>query len=216
MAEIYESVPDVNKKSKLKNFYESNKILIFSFITIMLILIFFFLFYFEKKEEKKVLLSENFIQAKIYLGSKNNEKAINILKSIIDSNDYTYSTLSLFLIVNQNLIKNKNEVAELFSQVLENNKLNKELRNLLIFKKAVYESSYVTESEILKSTEFLISKDNETLWRPHALLLLGDYFVSKNEYLKAKEFYLQILLIKNLHANLYEKAKSQLIIIENK
>ena len=57
--------------------------------------------------------------------------------------------------------------------------------------------------------------NNETLWKPHALLLLGNYFVSKKEYLKAKEFYTQILSLKGLHKDLYEQARSQLVFIAN-
>ena len=53
------------------------------------------------------------------------------------------------------------------------------------------------------------------MWRPHALLLLGDYFVSKGEYLKAKEFYTQILSINNLQKDLYDQAISQLTLITN-
>ena len=57
--------------------------------------------------------------------------------------------------------------------------------------------------------------NTETVWKPHALLLLGDYFVSKKEYLKATEFYAQILSLKNLHKELYNQARSQLIFIAN-
>jgi hypothetical protein len=45
--------------------------------------------------------------------------------------------------------------------------------------------------------------------------LLGDYFVFKKEYLKAKEFYLQILSIKDLNRELYENAELQLSLISN-
>ena len=66
---------------------------------------------------------------------------------------------------------------------------------------------------MLKSIKPLISK--ETLWKPHALLLLGDYFVFNKEYFKAKEFYTQILSLKNLHKEMYEIARSRLILITN-
>jgi len=58
--------------------------------------------------------------------------------------------------------------------------------------------------------------NNDTLWKPHALLLLGDYFSQKNEYTKAKEFYGQILLIKNLKKELYDNAIFQLSQIDSK
>ena len=57
--------------------------------------------------------------------------------------------------------------------------------------------------------------NTETVWKPHALLLLGDYFFSKKEFIKAKEFYTQILYLKNLHEELYKYTKSQLGMINN-
>ena len=97
--------------------------------------------------------------------------------------------------------------------ILENNKFEKEIKNLLIFKKALISTNFANESELLEVTKPLLNE--ETLWKPHALLLLGDYFLSKNEYLKAKEFYTKIFSIKNLQKDIYEHARSQLAIITN-
>ena len=72
-------------------------------------------------------------------------------------------------------------------------------------------SFFVAESELLEGIRPLLN--TETLWKPHALLLLGDYFLSKQEYLKAKEFYTQILSINNLQKDLYNQARSQLSFI---
>ena len=105
------------------------------------------------------------------------------------------------------------ELLSLFDRILKNNKFEKEVRNLIIFKKALFQSNSVSEIELLETVNPLIN--TETLWKPHALLLLGDYFVSKREYLKAKEFYIQILALKNLHKELYEQARSQLMLITN-
>ena len=210
---LFEARYDLTKKSKLKKFYESNKIFIFSFIFILVILLSTFSFYLESKEKKKILLSENYLQAKIYLESGNRNKALDILKEVIFANDPTYSTLCFFLIVNQNLITDYKELSALFDHLLANNKFTIEVRNLLIFKKALLNSNFVNESELLESLRPLLK--TETLWKPHALLLLGDYFVSKGEYIKAIEFYQGIFTIKNLHKDLYNHAGSQLAIISN-
>ena len=202
---------DVTKKSKIKRFYESNKILIFSSILILIIVFGSLSFYLEKKEREKILLSENYIQAKIYLGNENKNEALNTLKKIIFANDPTYSTLSFFLILNQNLISDNKEISTLYDHLLKNNKFEKELRNLLIYKKALFDSNFVIETELLESIKPLLNTD--TLWKPHALLLLGGYFMSKGENIKAKEFYEQILSINNLHKDLYDQAKSQLVLI---
>ncbi len=210
---LFETQYDVTKKSKLKKFYEVNKILIFSVILILIIAIASVSFYSETKEKKKILLSDNYLTAKVYLENGDRNKVKNILKTIIFANDSTYSTLSLFLILNENLIVDQGELSNLFDHVLENNKFEKEVKNLIIFKKALFQSNFVSELELLDAVKPLIN--TETVWKPHALLLLGDYFASKKEYLKAKEFYVQILSLKNLHKELYNHARSQLIFITN-
>ena len=210
---LFETQYDVTKKSKLKKFYEVNKILIFSVILIFIIAIASVGFYSEAKKKKKILLSDKYLVAKVYLENSDKNKATNILKSVIFDNDSTYSTLSLFLILNENLIVDQGELSNLFDHVIENNKFEKEVKNLIIFKKALFQSNFVSELELLDTVKPLIS--TETVWKPHALLLLGDYFASKKEYLKAKEFYIQILSLKNLHKELYNQARSQLIFIAN-
>ena len=214
MAEnLFKAQYDVTKKSKLKRFYESNKILIFSFILILIILFGSFNFYFESKEKKKILLSENYLQAKIYLENGDRNKAISTLKEVILANDPTYSTLCLFLAMNQNLITDYRELSALFDHLLANNKFSKEIKNLLIYKKALLISSVVDESKLLESLKPLLNTN--TLWKPHALLLLGDYYVSKEEYIKAKEFYQKIFIMKNLHSDLYKQARAKLSVIVN-
>ena len=210
---LFEAQYNLTKKTKLRKFYETNKTLIFSVVLILIIIIASVSFYSEAKEKKKILLADNYLSAKIYLENDNKNKAKNILKTIIFANDNTYSVLSLFLILNENLIVDQRELYNLFDQVLENNKFEKEIKNLIIFKKALFQSNFISESELLETVKPLIN--TETVWKPHALLLLGDYFASKKEYLKAKEFYIQILSLKNLHKELYDQAKSQLIFITN-
>jgi len=202
---------DITKKSKIKKFYESNKILIFSSILILIILFGSLILYLENKERKKILLSENYIQAQFYLENGNKSEALNTLKKVIFANDPIYSTLSFFLMLNQNLINDYNEISVLYDHLLENNKFEEELRNLLIYKKALFNSNFVNESELLETIKPLLK--NDSLWKPHGLILLGDYFMSKGENIKAREFYQQILSINNLHKNIYDHAKSQLVLI---
>ena len=210
---LFKAQYDVTKKSKLRKFYEENKILIFSTILILVITIVSISYYLEIKEKKKILLAESYIEAKVYSQSGNRNKAKNILKTIIFANDSTYSPLSLFLILNENLIVEQKELLYLFNHILKNNKFEKEVRNLIIFKKALFQSNFVNELELLEAVNPLIN--TETLWKPHALLLLGDYFFSKKQYFKAKEFYIRVLSLKDLHKELYEQATFQLMLITN-
>ena len=210
---LYEAQYDVTKKNKIKKFYEENKILVFSIILILAIFISSVIFYSETKETKKILFADNYIEAKIYLEQNQRNEAKNILKTMIFANDSTYSTLSLFLVLNENLITNQKELSNLFDHVLENNKFDTEVKNLIIFKKALFQSNFVNQEELLDALKPLMT--TETLWKPHALLLLGDYFYAKKEYSEAKKFYLQILSLKNLHKEFYQQARSQLSFITN-
>jgi len=209
----FEARYDITKKSKLLKFYESNKILIFSFILSLIVAYFSINFYLDNKENKRILLSDNYIKAKFYLEKGNKTDALNILKEIFYSNDSTYSTLSFFLILDGNLITDDKQISNFYDHLLQNNKFDDEIRNLLIYKKALFDSNFVSEAELLKTTKPLLN--NETLWKPHALILLGDYFVSKGENTKAIEFYQQIFMIKGLNQNLYDQARSQLTAIAN-
>ena len=210
---LFEAQYDVTKQSKLRKFYEKNKILIFSLIAIAVILLFSFSFYLENRENKSIAMSEKYIEAKVHLEQDKKDEALMKLKELIFANDPTYSTLSFFLIMNQKLITDQNELSALFDHLLLENKFSKEMKNLMIYKKALYSSNFVKESELLEFVKPLIN--DESVWKPHVLILLGDYFASKGEFLKAIEFYQQIYLIKNLHDDLYRHVRSQLAIISN-
>ena len=204
---------DITKKSKLRKFYDVNKTLILLFLTLLIITIGSVSFYLSSKEKERVSLSDNYIKGKIYLKNGEKNKAKNILRKNIYENDATYSTLSLFLILNENLITEKKELLNLFNHVLENNKYEKELKDLLIYKKALFQSDFASEMELLEVVKPLINSDS--LWKPNALLLIGDYFASKKEYTKAKEFYTQVLYLRNLHKELYDQARSKLTLTAN-
>ena len=74
-------------------------------------------FYFEAKENKKMLLSENNIEARIYLANENRDRAKKILKKIILADDSTYSVLSLFLVLNQNLLLLSQSILEILNML---------------------------------------------------------------------------------------------------
>ena len=209
----FEAQYDVTSKSKVRRFYETNKVLIFSILFFFIILIGSFAFYSEYKEKKKIEISENYIKAQIMLEDGSKIQALEEFKKIILKKDSTYSVLAFFQVIDNNLIEDKDELALLYDYLLTNIKIDKELKNLLVYKNALFSSNFLSESVLLEFTKPLISSDS--LWKPHTLLLLGDYFMSKGERVKAIEFYQQILSLKGLHKDFYLKAKSQLDIIKN-
>ena len=210
---LFETQYDVTKKSRFRKLYDANRLLIFSTLFVLIIASISFSFYTASKEKKQILLADNYITAKFYLKNNERDKGRKILKEIILANNRTYSTLSLFLILDENLVDDQKEISNLFDHLLANNKFEQEVKNLIIFKKTLFLSNFANELEMVENAKQLINTN--TLWKPHALLLLGDYFSSKKQYLKAKEFYVQILSLQNLNMELYEQARSQLLLITN-
>ena len=180
----------LEKKSRLRKFYDSNKILIFSGLSTILIIILTFSIFTYSKNKKKISIAKNYINANIYLQNGNNVEALNILNKIIYADDPTYSSLSLFLLLNENLETDNAKILALFEHVLESNKFDGEIENLIILKKAIFETNFNDEQLILDTIKPLINED--TVWKANALMLAGNYYVSKGENLKAKEFFLKI------------------------
>ena len=210
---LFETQYDVTKKSKFRRLYDANKLLIFSTLFVLIIASISFSFYTVSREKKQILLADNYMVAIFYLQNNERDKGRKILKEIIIANNRTYSTLSLFLILDEDLVDDQKEISNLFDHLLANNKFEQEVKNLIIFKETLFLSNFANELEMVENAKQLINTN--TLWKPHALLLLGDYFSSKKQYLKAKEFYVQILSLQNLNIELYEQARSQLLVITN-
>ena len=210
---LFETQYDVTKKSKFRRLYDANKLLIFLTLFVLIITSISFSFYTVSREKKQILLADNYMVAIFYLQNNERDKGRKILKEIILANNRTYSTLSLFLILDEDLVDDQKEISNLFDHLLANNKFEQEVKNLIIFKKTLFLSNFANELEMVENAKQLINTN--TLWKPHALLLLGDYFSSKKQYLKAKEFYVQILSLQNLNMELYEQARSQLLLITN-
>ena len=210
---LFKTQYDVTKKSRFRKLYDANKLLIFSTLFVLIIASISFSFHTVSREKKQILLADNYMVAIFYLQNNERDKGRKILKEIILANNRTYSTLSLFLILDEDLIDDQRELSNLFDHLLANNKFEQEVKNLIIFKKTLFLSNFANELEMVENAKQLINTN--TLWKPHALLLLGDYFSSKKQYLKAKEFYVQILSLQNLNMELYEQARSQLLLITN-
>ena len=193
-------------------FYKKNKFFIILSIFILLFLFLATVFYLHAKEKKIQLTANLYISAKTDLNNNQKAKAKDTLIKIIESNNPTYSTLSLFLLIDANLMDDERKLIKLFDHILSNNKFEKEIENLIIFKKALSQSNYVDEIELITTLNPLIN--SETLWRSHALLLLGDYFFSKGEFSKAKENYLKILSLTDPN-DLQDQAKYRLQLQSN-
>ena len=211
--DLIEAQYDITKKTKVKKFYEENKSLIYILIFSTILTIFGTMYFLENKESKRIAVSDDYIQAQIYISEGEKNKAKILLEKIIYKNDPTYSSLSLFLLINEDLITENSKINNFFDHLLKNNKFEKEMENLIILKKLLTKFNYLKESELLNISKPIINSDS--VWKPHLLLMFGDYFMSKKEYVKAKEFYEKVLSTKGADQEFYEQAKLKLRKISN-
>jgi len=196
------------RNEKIKNFFINNrKMLIIGFSIIMVIII-GYLSIIEIKKQKKIEIASQFNIATINFNAENKQKTKDQLIKLINANDVTYSPLALYFLIDNELIVNDKEVNILFDQIISISNLEKEIKNLLIYKKALHNSNFSTENQLLKILNPLIN--SETIWKSHALYLLAEYFYSKNEEEKAKEFFNKILILPNGNNDIKLAAKKRL------
>ena len=161
----------------------------------MLLVIVFFWWTDNSNKNKRAINSEDFITAKIFLSQNENEKSLEILKNIIMKNDAVYSPLSLFIIIDKDLEKNRENIIKYFNQILLIKSLEKEDLNLLKLKKAIYISEDADEKELLDLLNPVVN--SKSVWKYEALKLLGDYYFNQKQYSKAKQYYSDILILDN-------------------
>ena len=193
------------RNEKIKNFFIYNKKKIISGLVVIVSLLISYFAYGEYQDRKKIKISDSFNTIIINYSKSNKEKTAKDLIQIINEKNSTYSPLSLYFIIDNKLISEKNTINELFDVIIDKTSLDREIKNLNIYKKGLYNANDSNESELLNILNPLIK--SESVWKSHALYLMAEYFYSKNEMQKSKEFFNQIVNLEN--ANNEIKLESQ-------
>ena len=203
------SIIDSNTRNeRIKNFLIRNKKLL---ISIIIILIIFLLSYFavnEYSNKKKKEISDLYNTTIIEYSEENKSKTSKILVDLINKKDPTYSPLSLYFIIDNSLFKESQEINKLFDVLIYETSLEKEIKNLIIYKKALFNADSIDENSLLNILNPLIN--SKSIWKGQALFLMAEYFYSNNEKEKAKEFYNQIIILENTNRDLKVEAQKRL------
>ena len=173
----------------------------------MLLIISFF-GYGEFKDYQREKVSNLFYSTIIDFDGNNKEKTTDKLKQIIKLKDATYSPLSLYFILDNNLISDRSEINTLFDTLISKTSLDKEIKNLIIYKKGLYNADQVSENELLEILNPIIR--SESVWSSHALYLLAEYFYSKDQKLKSKDFFNQIINLKKSNPSIVTESQKRL------
>ena len=196
------------RNEKIKNFFVENKKVLFSSILLIVILFISYFGFQEYKEKKRILISDQYNTTIIEYSSTSKENTKNSLVDLVLKKDPTYSPLSLYFIIDNKLISEKSQINELFDIIINQTSLKKEIKNLIIYKKGLYNADTSKENELLNILNPIVN--SESIWKSHALYLLGEYFYSKNEKQKSKEFFNQILNLDNANQKLMNQAQKRI------
>lgn len=196
------------RNEKIKNFFIHNKSKIISaiiFVVILFVIIFAFGEY-QKKLKKEI--SDKFNSATISYNVENKDKTFQLLVEVINSKNPTYSPLALYFIIDNKLSEDKNEINNFFNILIEEASLENEIKNLVIYKKALFSADSVDEIELLNILKPI--NNSNSVWKSHSLYLIAEYFFSKGEKQKAKEFFEQIQALENANSEIKIQSQKRL------
>ena len=190
MSEDIEIVNQNTRIEKIKNFFSNNYKKLIGGLILILLFLFLYFGYLEYKKRQKEEIAEIYNQITLKELTTKDVGDIKRLIEIIEKKDPVYSALSLYFIVEDKLVNDKKEINNFFDLVIES-QVENELKNLIIYKKALYNSDIVLENELLEILNPILK--SESVWKSHALLLMADYFAHNKDLIKSKDFLEEIL-----------------------
>ena len=149
----------INLKDRVISYLKENKRKIILVIIFILLSIFSIISFNIYKLNKNELISEKFIQAKLLLQDENKIEANKILEEIIFSKNKFYSILALNTVLENDLIEDKFKIIEYF-KLLEKMKIEKEQRDLIFFKKALFLIKHLDKEKGYKILEEISNSDS--------------------------------------------------------
>ena len=196
------------RNEKIKNFFVNNKSKLISGIIILIIIIIGVFSYDKYLANKKKDISDNFNSITIDYSEQTKDKTSNSLIEIIYKKDPTYSPLSLYFIIDNNLITDQSKINSLFDFLINDTSVDSEIKNLIIYKKALYNADSAQESDLLNMLNPLIN--SKSVWKSHSLYLMAEYFYANNQKQKAKEFFNQVIILENSNQDIRLQAEKRL------
>ena len=196
------------RQEKVKNFFVNNKNKIISTIIILVIILVGAYSFDSYKTNKKKEISNKFNSTTLSHSDNTKNLTIQNLVEIINEQDPTYSPLSLYFIIDNKLISNQSEINSYFDILIEKTSLDEEIKNLVIYKKALFNADQAQESDLLNILNPLIN--SKSVWKSHALYLMAEYFYSKDQKQKSKEFFNQIASLEDANPDIKLQAQKRL------
>ena len=208
MDQEVEIISSATRKEKIKNFFINKKKTIIATAIFFLLILFGFFFYQEYEKGHKEWLANKYNATIIEYETGDKSKVLNSMKEIIEDKDKTYSPLAFYYLLDNDLITSKEEINNYFDILINEIGLDNENKNLTIFKKGLFNSEFANENELLNILNPVIK--SESIWKPHALYLMAEYYFAKKEKQKSKEFLEQLVSLENISSKIKLEAQKRL------
>jgi len=197
------SIINSNTRSeKIKNFFINNKKYLLVVLIFLILFIFSYFAYDEIQERKFKNLAEKYNNIIVNFDESSKANFKNQLIDIINEKNSTYSPLALYFIIDNEIQATNEEINKFFDILINEVKFDKEIKNLIIYKKGLFNSDFETENNLINILNPIIKSNS--VWKSHALYLMAEYFFHNNQKQKSKEFFNLILS--------YEKSNENIII----
>ena len=196
------------RNEKIKKFFINNKNKLIFGILIVLIGVISVYSFDKYQANKKQQISDDFNLVTIEYSDNNKENTTTKLIEIINEKNPTYSPLSLYFIIDNELISDQKQINKLFDILIDQTSLDDEINNLVIYKKALFNADQSSEGDLLNLLNPLIN--SKSVWKSHALYLMAEYFYAKEQNQKAKEFFNQIISLENPNPDIRLQAEKRL------
>jgi len=203
-----EIISSETRKEKIKNFFINKKKSIIVLSISLILILFSYFFYQEYKKGHRENLANKYNETIIQYETGDKSKILKSMKEIINDKDKTYSPLAFFYLLDNDLITSKKEINKFFDILINEISLDKENKNLTIFKKGLYNSEFANENELLNILNPLIK--SESIWKPHALYLMAEYYFAKKQKQKSKEFLEQLVSLEDVSEKIKMEAQKRL------
>ena len=190
MSEDIEIINQNTRIEKIKNFFSNNYKKLIGLLVLILLILFSYFGYQEYKKRTKLEIAGIYNQITLKKITVENINDIEQLVKIIKEKDPIYSALSLYFIIENDLVNDPKKINNFFDLVIKSQE-EKEIKNLIIYKKALYNAETILENELLDMLNPILK--SESVWKSHALLLMADFFEHSNNLIKSKDFLEEIV-----------------------
>ncbi len=190
MSEDIEIINQNTRIEKIKNFFINNYKNLIGLLVLIILILFSYFGFQEYKKRQKIEIAETYNQITLKKITIENTDDIEQLIEIIKGKDPIYSALSLYFIIENDLVNDQKQINNYFDFVIKSQK-EKEIKNLIIYKKAMHNADLVSENDLLDILNPILK--SESVWKSHALLLMADYFEQSNNLIKSRDFLEEII-----------------------